>query len=215
VQTTDFIASPTNFNGFEGIGLDIYPGNAGYTEGGIVVTYVGVLGSGIWTTIPSTPQGLYSWYPNAGGSGYTDIMLTSGAEFSAIQFLTGSGWSGDAASLQYQVLDKGSVIASGNAGSVPGYPNPFIYYGFSGGPFDEIQLQSQYCTGCGFNSGAYESLALDSIAIGGGKVPEPASIALIGLGLAGIGLIRRRRAYVRLSKSMNSGGRRHRVPPCV
>jgi hypothetical protein len=194
VQTTDFIASPTNFNGFEGIGPDIYPGNAGYTEGGIVVTYVGVLQGGIWTTLPGG-QGTYNWYPDNGGTGYTDIKLTGGSEFAAIDFLAGSGWG--LSSLQYQVLDKGVVIASGNAGLLPQAYTSFIYYGFSGGTFDEIQLQAQNCSDCAFNSGAFEALALDNISIGdvgGGPVPEPASFLLIGVGLAGIVAIRRRRA---------------------
>ena len=52
VQTIDYIASPTHFNGFEGIGsyTDFGPT---YTEDGITVTQVNGEANDIWTTYTS------------------------------------------------------------------------------------------------------------------------------------------------------------------
>jgi hypothetical protein len=200
VETTNFISSPTYFNGFEGIGAVsssggiIYSG-APYSEGGITVQYVGSVPNGIWTAYTPTigGQGNYGWYPNGGGNGYTEITLTGGGDFQSVQFLTGNGGAG--AFTQYELLNNGVVVASGYT-SNPG--RPMGYLGFSGGGFDEILIQSLGSSSALFNPTGFEDLAIDSIAATA-ATPLPAALPLFATGLGGLGLLgwrRKRKAQV-------------------
>lgn len=200
IETTNFVASPTNFNGFEGSMGDLSAGV--YTEDGIKVEYVG--SAGITATI-GAPEGNFSWYENGGGTGYTRITLADGGSFNAIQFLTGSGFGGGMLTLTFDVLSNGVSQLTGSAGPAPGYgggaPSAFTYYGFSGSVFDEVRLQVRF-DGATFNPTSYEAGIYDAIAIGtGGRspsaAPEPASWALMiaGFGLAGASLRRRRSVF--------------------
>jgi hypothetical protein len=196
VHTSAFISSPTNFNGFEGIGsFTDYHGP--YTEGGITVQYS--TGADIWTA-SQAGEGTYSWYTNGGASGYTSVKLANNGTISAIQFLAGSGFFGGGANLAYELLNGGVSVASGVAGPVPGYNAGFATYGFSGIAFNEVRLKSA-SGATSFNPTEYEAGAFDSFAIGavGGAVPEPASWALMigGFGFIGAAMRRRRAVTVR------------------
>jgi hypothetical protein len=198
VETTNFISSPANFNGFEGIGSTFFPTNTPYSEGGITVTYVGVsLGfGGIWTGYTSGigGEGNFGWYPNGTGAGYTDVKLTSGGGIQAIQFLTGSGWNVPAATttnLLYQVLNQGVIVL---AGTIPVTRNHFgtgtmQYVGFSGGGFDEIKLENQVnildAFGENFDGGAFDSFAANSAT----AAPLPAALPLFACGFGTLGLL--------------------------
>jgi hypothetical protein len=179
VYTTDFIGTPEYFNGFDGIENSpnfydntFYPENVPYSEGGITVKYITGPsgGSEIWTTSTQNygGQGYYSWYPNGGSYGYTDITLTGGGQFSAIQFLAGNGQA-KAEPLAYQLLDDGSVIASG---TLQNAAYPLHYIGFSGEDFDEVRLQSSQWTPS-FDPNNFDALALDSIAADSSGPPPP------------------------------------------
>ena len=189
LETSSFISSPTNFNGFEGIGLSNYPANTAYTEGGITVRYVGTASISTTYTNVIGGQGNYGWYENGGGTGYTDIKLGSGGEFQSIQFLAGSG---SAASfrpdLEYEVLDKGVIVASGDTPLA----NPMQWFGFDGGGFDEIRLQNLH-GGTTFNPTGDDAGAYDSISAIASAVPEPSTWAMMILGFAGVGLMAYRR----------------------
>jgi hypothetical protein len=196
VETTDFITSPTAQNGFEGLGATSgFNGPDGYTEQGITVSYVGSPGQ-IWTDSQATPDGLYSWYPNGGSNGYTKV--TFGGTVTAVEFLAGSGWFGGTAVLFYDVLLGGVSQASGSAGTVPNFESGFVFYGFSGGSFDEIRLQVRIDGGTSFNPTAYEAGAFDAFQIGDGNgaVPEPATWAMMILGFGLVGAAARRRTAV-------------------
>lgn len=187
VHTGAFLGSVAHYNGFEGIGsTSSYPGSTPYTEDTITVEYVGAPGE-IWTD-SQIMEGAYSWYPNGGSNGYTKVTF---GPTTAVQFAAGSGWSGDGLLLQYEVLNAGSVIATGAIAGISAYAG-FGYYGFSGDTFDEIHLQVALGN-TAFDSTAYEAGAYDAFSIG--VVPEPSSWALMIAGVGGLGLaLRRHRA---------------------
>ena len=187
VQTTDFLAGYTNYNGFEGMGsTSSFTGP--YTEGGITVEYIGT--ASIWSDSQAA-EGNYSWYPNGGGTGYTRI--TFGGPINAVEFQAGSGWFGTADSLQYDVLLGAVSVGSGQIAGLSNYTG-FKFYGFSGTSFDEVRLQAQRGSVTGFDATAFEAGAYDAINFGGSTsvVPEPAGLALMITGFA-IGAIARRR----------------------
>jgi PEP-CTERM motif len=189
-QAGSFISSPTNFNGFEGFGsTQSFPSNTTYSEGGISVKYVG--SASIYTgSIGIGNVGNNEWYENGGGIGYTDIKLTSGGALQSLQLLVGTG-GGGTNYLDYQVLDNGILVGGGSQLIA----NPMSYYGFSGGGFDEIQLQVQHVNPnpTVFNSSAGDVGAYDNISAIASAVPEPSTWAMMILGFFGIGAMTYRR----------------------
>ncbi len=195
VHTTDFIADGlrTGFNGFEGIPNDgtYFTGGSGpYAEGGITVEQVnGDSGNGIWVTFrPPGGEGQFGWYPDGGDHGYTKITLTGGGDFSSVGMLIGSGY-GNVPQLAYELFDNGNLVASGSSSSSIG----FAYLGFSGGGFDAILLSDGFGV-FSVTDGHLNALTVDAIEITGGRIPEPATLALMVLALGAAGAARRRAA---------------------
>ena len=192
VETTEFISSPTYFNGFEGIGsYDNYPGTAGYSEGGITVTYVGSPGliSTIYTTLIGG-QGNFGWYPNGSSNGYTEIALTGGGDFGAVQFLAGSGFDTFPNTFAYELLQGNTIVATGSFANAS---SPMHWIGFSGGDFNEVLVQSTLndLFSGGFSPTANDALAIDSIGAVGpsAATPLPAALPLFATGLGAMGLL--------------------------
>ena len=195
VENTNFITTPTSFNGFEGIGAqDNFPANTVYSEGGINVQYVG--SANIWTTY--TPyiggQGSYGWYENGGGVGFTQITMANNSDFQNVQFLAGDGNAGHDI-VAYELLENGVVVSTG---TTTDSNSPMAYVGFSGIGFNQIDIQA-IIPGSGgtssFSPTNSDALAIDSIAVDQqqSNVPEPVSLALFALGLAGIAAMRHKR----------------------
>lgn len=191
LNTTDFISSPAYSNGFESIpsvGFHYIGGAGPYIEGGLAVAQInGDAGNDIWATIAQTYpfEGRYAWYPDGGDFGYTQITRADGSDFSDISMIFRAWGFGN---VLYDLLDDGiSVLSGGYA-----YPNEALgRIGFQGGGFDEVRLRSGVL-GSNFYDGGLNALGLDSIKSGTQSVPEPASLALLGIGLAGIGAMRHR-----------------------
>lgn len=197
VHFSDFIndTTRTGFNGFENIpndGTFYTNGNSAYTEDGIAVQQInGDAGNDIWVTYAgSHHEGVYSWYPNGGDSGYTQISRSGGLNFEDVGLNIGSGF-GLASNVFYELISNGVSILSGSF-----VPTSSQYLGFSGGGFDKILLSD--CSGCNslttsVRDGHYQALALDSIELSG-TVPEPTSLALLAAGLMGLGWRNRKTA---------------------
>ena len=206
VHFTDFINNidRTSFNGFESIpnnGISFTGGNGPYIEDGISVEQInGDGGSSIWVTCTVCGlEGNFGWYPNGGDLGYTQITRSGGSDFENVGMLIGAGWQ-QAQRVLYELLNNGTSVLSGSF--VPTFVQgtmPMDYLGFSGGGFDTIRL-ADIGSGISLSStitdGHYQALSLDSIELSGrsNTVPEPGSLALLGLGMTGLAFVRRRKA---------------------
>lgn len=192
LNTSDFInaGNLTNFNGFENIPNDgtFFTGGPGpYIEDGIKVEQINAdTGNDIWVTLGSM-EGSFSWYPNGGDNGYTQISKDDGTDFSAIELIFRSYGVGN---VRYSLWDDGVSVLDGFLASSAGLLGTI---GFEGGGFDQVLLRSG-TSGSDFLSPEFQALQIDSIELAGtASVPEPASLALLGLGLAGIGFSRKKK----------------------
>jgi hypothetical protein len=214
LSDTSFISSPTYFTGFEGPGIPpvpvLLPGQhtVSYSEGGITVSAVSVPVSGgtlepiagydYWNGV-----GQAQWY--APLAGYSDIRLTSGANFQSLQFLASSGFRGITTTfIAYEVLEMGTFVASGTLATHAfccDVGAGWQFVGFSGGGFDEVRVQA-YSTPAQFDATAFQAIALDNIAAIS-SVPGP----VVGAGWPAFILAalwyghRRRKAGVLLNRS--------------
>jgi len=196
-QAVTFSAGPlagavTNVNDFEGIGVSpdfdgTFYNAPSYTQDGINVSYVGQ--ALIWATFQ--PNGLYAWYPNGGGIGFTEITFASGS-VSGLQLSAGSGWGGAAPTLFYEVLLGGSTILSGSQGGIKDSYSGYDTFSFSGGSFDTVRV-AVLSNGSGA-LGDYEAGAFDDIKVVNAAIPEPATWAMLIIGFGLVGSAARRRA---------------------
>lgn len=185
VQTTDMIADTERsaFNGFEGIPVPVLlTGGVTpflYAEDGIEVGQV--IGTAGTDSIFSGytdwgGQGQRAWYPNGGDEGYTFIRRQSGADFSSLGLLRGSGADGKDI-LLFELYDDGLLTLSG---AIP-HTRSAQYLGFSGGGFDFIRLRDgSGAETSGFLDFSRNHLVVDSIELRdvAAPIPEPSTILL-------------------------------------
>ena len=171
--TSDFIAAPTGFNGFENapaINGALFAGGAGpHIEDGIRVEQVSreIPDGSILVGGAAGLEGLRYWVPNGGDKGYTWISLESGADFDAVSLLFRAG---GAANVAFSLLDDGLEVLSGTLLAALGSDGRI---GFAGGGFDTLRLRAGDL-GAGIDSGVFQSLWVDSIKVGAAGVPLPA-----------------------------------------
>ena len=169
-----------------------FDGTAGYSNGGVTLTYVGTPGA-IWTTsLPSVGSG-YSWYV-PGSTGYTDISLTGGGSFTDASLLVGTGYGGASPWLAYAFVSNGTVLATGDWTALQNFGDGLVTANLSSAvPITDLWVQGTSFQ-FGFDAANLDALSISQVSIPT-SVPEPANMALLlsGLGLLGVAAARRKR----------------------
>ncbi|MDP1653995.1 MAG: PEP-CTERM sorting domain-containing protein [Rhodocyclaceae bacterium] len=164
-----------------------------YSEGGMVFTYNGSAnnngcGYAGCTFHPGFFPGFSGNYMySVGTNTFISITMGNGSDFSAIEFAAGTGY-GVPINGYWQTYNNSVLTGFGNfttAGvDVLGLADSSGFDEVRYFAFSSPDLQT-----------GYSAPAIDTVraGAGGNSVPEPASLALLGIGLAGLSALRRRK----------------------
>lgn len=165
---------------------------ASYTEGGLTFTRVGITTNNNGCGYAGCTYAFQSvgfvgnyFYGATTGSGdhYVQIDANSG-DLSAIEFIF--GWAGAQHGFYWEAFDDNVLVGSGN-----GVANAGTVFGLSGGAFDRLKFTTAQGSAALTNFSQGISPGIDNVRVQANAIPEPGSIALVGLGLLAAARVRR------------------------
>lgn len=127
-------------------------------------------------------------YGNGGNDSWVTISMADGGVINAADFLLGDGWGGATTNLIWETFLGSTATGFGdvilNRGTTVGWVDT--------DGFTSLRVAANTSNIDSF--GQYQAIAIDDLRVGAATaVPEPASLALLGIGVAGMGFSRRKK----------------------
>jgi hypothetical protein len=181
ISNTDVVSSPTNTATFDLItSSDINLRR--YTEDGIEISvpdnsYVG------FDAFDTGSRSTALYYGSDGNTSYVTISMEDGSLIFGLDFLLGDGWVGS--------TTTNLIWESFNGTASTGFGDVVLNKGTTVGWTDNSGFSSLRVAANQPNIntfGEFQTIAIDDLNISTASVPEPSTLALLSLGLAGLGL---------------------------
>ncbi|MEP6503114.1 MAG: PEP-CTERM sorting domain-containing protein [Betaproteobacteria bacterium] len=178
-------AAVDNATGIVGATNTITFSEAGLAADTVVTNQYATYGASFTPNLDQSPQagffagdylGNFDFYNGTGIASPFEIDFTHAVNGAAFQFISNPG------TTTFEALLNGNVVESFSAATSTATQS---YYGFDGVSFDAIRVTV---------GGSGSAMLLDNLQFRTSSVPEPASLALLGLGLAAVALRARRKA---------------------